>query len=1021
VLAEKAIFMRLNASINIFALAAVTVISAILLLVAINRIAIDTDMAGPLSTENPVLADEHRILTTNPITDQIAIDIGSVQGDVDRLVAAAMMVETGLQQSDLFTRTENRLMQQDLADLAEQVMPHLPVLFTAGELHHQVAPLLTDEAIRQALARFHAAGLQMGGPGQASSMAIDPLGLRHIVLARMAAMNPAPGATIHRGRFFSSDRRHLLILAAPAASGTDTTAAHALTGFFRDLDQELKKKLGPGITLTFTGAFRATRDHATIVNGDVQRVILWTTVGIGVLLLSAVPHPLAALLALLPALAGTVMALFVFSLFHDSISMLVIGFGGMIVSITVVQGIGTMRLVDDGIKNGGRHASREIRAVGLPAALTAVGAFGVLASSGIAVFEQLGWLAAMGIGFSVLFVHTVFPRLLRDGRQGATPTGRRFAWIADRLASAGWPGLALALLAAAVLAVFIRPHLATNLKPMRSVSRETKAADQLMADVWGDRLSSFLLITDAAGLTELQAKNDRLLEQLETETHAGGIEKTLTPSLFFPGPKRSAENLDAWNRFWTAERIQRVSSAVDREGARLGLAADVFSPFLNMITAAVTHPPAIPPSLQPLLGISRDESDGRWHQVTRITPRDHFESRRFYARVCDTSAVFDPAHRFRYPPMEHRLVARLGNMLFILGVGLIFLLMFFLADTGLLFTSLLPPVFAAVCTLGTLGMMGRPPDIPALMLLSVIIVGAGTGYTLFMVRGYLRYQRFDHPHFSALRTAVLSGAGCTLVGVAVLLAADHKLLQNAGWIAVCGIGYSLAGTVLILPPLLKRRFETTPASTSGILWRYRRMEPYPRLLARYRRLRDPLFDELAALVPVETDAANILDVGCGYGMPACWMADRYPGGTIHGLEPDPERARVAALALGDQGHIVRGSAPDLPPMDVLLNLATLFDVSHDLQDWQLEKTLERIHERLLPGGRLIMRSLLPPSANHHRARRLKQLRRRMAGLKDCYRDKDAIDAILQKCEFEIIASHTSARWKDRHWHVAKPR
>jgi trans-aconitate methyltransferase len=198
------------------------------------------------------------------------------------------------------------------------------------------------------------------------------------------------------------------------------------------------------------------------------------------------------------------------------------------------------------------------------------------------------------------------------------------------------------------------------------------------------------------------------------------------------------------------------------------------------------------------------------------------------------------------------------------------------------------------------------------------------------------------------------------------------------------------------------------------------MEPYPRLRARCKWRRDPLFDELATLVPVETDAVNILDVGCGYGLPACWMADRYPGATIHGLEPDPERARVAALALGDRGRIVRGSAPDLPPMDVLLNLATLFDVSHHLQDWELEKTLERIHERLLPGGRLIMRSLLSPEASPHRTWHLRHLSRKFAGVRACYREKDAIDAILDKCEFKVIAGHTSSRWKDRYWHVAKP-
>ena len=90
------------------------------------------------------------------------------------------------------------------------------------------------------------------------------------------------------------------------------------------------------------------------------------------------------------------------------------------------------------------------------------------------------------------------------------------------------------LTAAVVLAVFIRPHFDTDLKAMNSVSRETRAADELMAAVWGDIFSSVYLMTEAPDLKALQAKNDRVLAYLETETHAGSIASAVTPSLFFP-------------------------------------------------------------------------------------------------------------------------------------------------------------------------------------------------------------------------------------------------------------------------------------------------------------------------------------------------------------------------------------------------------------------------------------------------------------------------------------------------------
>ncbi len=1011
--------MRLNASINMFALAAVLLVGAILFLVAFNRIAIDTDMAGPLSADNPVITDGVCITETSPVTNQITIDLGSIKGDAAGLVAAAEMVENRMEQSNLFAHGQHPSLQQGLTDLADRVRHHLPVLFTAGKLAQQVAPLLTDEAIRRALTRGGADRTRTAGIEPASALATDPLGLHQIILARLAAMRPTPGTTIHRGRFLSADRRHLLILATPTGSGTDTTVARTLTGFFHDLDEDLRQNIGSGITLTTAGAFRTTLDNQTIAKRDAHRAIWWTTVGIGVLLLAAFSNPLAGLLALLPALVGTVMAVFVFSLSHDSMSMMVLGLGSVMVSITIHHGIAYMLFVDNGGKKATKRASREIRAIGLPAVLTAIGAFGVMAASGVAVFEQLGWVTAMGIGISCLFVHTIFPRILTADQQRTTPTQRRFPRVLGRFFSAGWPGLALALLTAVVLALFIRPHIATDLKAMSSVSRETRAADELITRVWGDISSSVYLVTEANDLSALQAKNDQLLERLETEAHAGSIEKPLTPSLFWPGRRRSAENVAAWNQFWTAERFRMVSAAVNREGAALGFADGAFDPFLTMITTASPHPTTISPSVQTLLGIHRDGNDGRWRQVTRITPREHFDSQRFYDRLSDISAVFDPARLSQC--IEKRLRDRLIEMLLIIGTGLIFLLTLYLADIGLLFIAMLPPAFAFICALGTLGMLGRPLNLTALMLLSVIILGAGVNNPLLMVRGYQRYQRFDHPYFSVVRTALFMAAGCTLVGVAALWGADHDLLNSAGQISFFGIGYCLVGTLLILPPLLKRRFENPPPDAEGIAWRYRNMAPYPGLFARYMQQGDPLLSELATLVPKKTNMANILDVGCGYGVSACWMAEHYPSATIHGIDPQPERVRVAALALGDRGRIVRGSAPDLPTMDVLLNLATMLDLSHFLQDWELEKTLERIHERLLPGGRLIMRSLLPPSTSPLLARQLTHLALRASGRQACYRSQTAISATLDKCGFEILTCLTSGNRTDLIWHVARPR
>jgi trans-aconitate methyltransferase len=193
------------------------------------------------------------------------------------------------------------------------------------------------------------------------------------------------------------------------------------------------------------------------------------------------------------------------------------------------------------------------------------------------------------------------------------------------------------------------------------------------------------------------------------------------------------------------------------------------------------------------------------------------------------------------------------------------------------------------------------------------------------------------------------------------------------------------------------------------------------MFARFKRRLDPLFDELADLVPERSDLANVLDVGCGYGVPACWLADRYPTAIIHGIEPQTERVRVTSLALGHRGRIIRGSAPNLPSLDVLVDLITLLDMSHYLQDWELEKTLEGAHERLLPGGCLIMRSVLAPGARRHWTWYLEHLKLKQHGLTATYRDARTITDLLDACGFDLRQQRLSGKRGDMLWHVAQPR
>lgn len=946
----------------------VLLMAAVLFAIGWHMIRIDTDIVSSLPQDDPVIRDAIYIFRHHPFQDQITIDVGLDRHDPDQLVACGRAVEEALRASGLFRRVGMADMSEGLPQLVQSVTARLPVLFSQRELETRVAPLLAPGRIEERIVRLRQSLLQMEGIGQAAVMAQDPLGLKDLVLARLLYLAPSQDARIYQGQLLSADGRHLLVTAVPANSGTDTASARRLAAYLSQLNQDMARRFaeqGIQITLTPVGAFRAALDNEVIVRRDINMALIFSSIGIAVLLLLAFPRPLIGLLSLVPAVVGTLVAFFVFALLRPEISIMVLGFGGAIIAITVDQGIAYLLFLDRPSRTLGRQASHEVWAIGLLAVLTTVGAFSALMLSDFSVFQQLGLFSALGICFSFLFVHFVFPHIfpsLAASRERFLPLPR----LADRLFSFGTRGAVAALALAGGMLFFAWPQFNVNLSAMNTVSQATRLAEKKLVDVWGDIFNKVFLMTEADTPAGLQVENDHLLSLMAADKTADLLSRTFLPSMVFPGPRRSAAHLAAWQAFWRPERIESVAGRLREAGMAAGFKADAFDPFLSMLRHPQDQLPAapIPEALLGLMGISKAGDQGRWRQFTHLSLPEDYAGQFFYDRYGKVAHIFDPA--LFSQQLGHLMFSTFAGLLVYVGPAVVLLLLIFLLDVRLTLISLAPVVFALICSLGTLNLLGRPLDIPALML-AVIVLGMGIDYSLFMVRSYQRYGRADHPGFTLIRSAVVMTSASTLIGFGVLAMAEHTLLKSAGVSLSLGIGYAVAGAFLILPPLLKHYFETPPRPlpvtadlSRRVSARYRRMEPHARMFARFKQKLDPMFAELSHVLVFGAPPKALVDIGTGFGVPACRLAEIYPGVRIYGIEPDADRVRVAARALGKDGTVSCGAAPDLPPGPGGADGAFMLDMMHYLDDDQMALTLDRLHARLTAGACLVIRAVMRP-------------------------------------------------------------
>jgi len=997
-------------------------IVAVLFLIGLFRLQIEMDIIGLLPKDDPVISDALSFFENHSIQDQLIIDVSHQKDDLDILVECGQLVEKKLKQSGLFKNVGMQDIQKLIPELSFYILDDLPVMFSENELNNTIKPLLNPQKIKKKLVDIKTRLLNLGGIGQADFISKDPLGLKDLVMAKLAFLSPSQNVRIYKGQLISSDGKHLLVIAKTITSSIDTAFARKASELIQTLSRQLIQnysKSGYKVTLTPVGAYRAALDNELIIRRDVRSAILFATLGIMLLLMMAFPRPYLGLLSLLPAIAGVMVAFFVFSLLHKSISLMVLGFGGAIISISVDHGIAYLLFLDQPHTTYGKEASKEVWAVGLLAALTTIGAFAALNISGFPILKQLGQFTALGISFSFIFVHTVFPMIFLE-MPPARPKALVLQKLVDRFARVGKKGAFLALIFAVVMLFFAKPEFNISLTSMNTVSKETLAADNLIKNVWNMAFDKIFIMIEGRSIRELQKKGDRLLEMINKDRLSGFV-----PSIIFPGEDRRKQNYAAWKEFWNNNRIKELRKTIKVSSFDLGFAKDAFEPFFKMLSSDSYTPEhlAIPDKFFDMMGITVDPDKNKWVQVCNLTTGLTYRADEFYTKYSSLGKLFDP--NFFSKRLGTLLFFIFIKMLVIIGIGVTILLFIFFFDVTLTLISLLPVIFALISTLGTLKLIGHSLDIPGIML-AIIVFGMGIDYSLFFTRSYQRYGDATHPCFGLIRLTVFMASASTIIGFGVLCSAEHSLLRSAGITSLIGISYSLIGAFIILPPVLDYRFKplkvdnNTPENLQDrVLRRYKNLEAYPRLFARFKLFFDPMFSELPRLLENRELNNTIVDIGCGYGVPACWLIEYFPEAKVYGIDPDDRRTRIASMAVGKRGVIVNDSAPEIPAFSEPVDLAIMLDILHYLKNDILKLTLLNLYNNLRSGGYLIIRASIPPKRQFPWIWWLENFKLRLLRTPSYYRSVEEIKTAILKTGFKIEQIEWSGSKEELVWFVVK--
>jgi predicted exporter len=613
----------------------------------------------------------------------------------------------------------------------------------------------------------------------------DPFDLQRLALLKLRYLSPLPGVRLVEGHFLSRDGRSSLILADTPVLITDAVGGKELLDAFAMARQQLPA----GISADLISGHPYTMANVETIQADMRLVL--SVSGVGILLLFVVfLRRLKALAVYLLPLFSIMIALLVSSLWFGQLSGITVGFGAVLLGITIDFGLH----VYFALLHGRGTRAELLRAVSRPVlfgGLTTLVAFAMLLQSELPGQRQLAIFAMAGIGAAILLALFFLPHFIGHGRQTYGQPQRYSRHIYESVPSLRWVVLALWFVII-LLSATQAPKVSINgeLRQLSYLPAELQQAEQRLADVWGNMRGRALVFVAASDLQTALQRNEevwRLLGQHQLQDDA----VSLAP--MFSSNQTQQKRLHDWQEFWQQHRAATQERLLTT-GAKYGFSANAFAPFIETLDQAPElidierlERWGLKPLLENLL-----LSDDHGYQLLSLIPDRPDLINQLETELTKLPGVTLVSQSRFGRQLSQEISSDFSRFIVYAGAAVLVLLFILFRRLPEVLLSLLPVVTGILVMFGGMGWLGLDMNLFNVVA-SILIIGLGVDYGIFMV---CHGQQGDN--LASSRAVLVSGL-TTLVGFGALVLAKHPAMYSIGLTVLLGICAAVPTAVLVIP------------------------------------------------------------------------------------------------------------------------------------------------------------------------------------------------------------------------------
>lgn len=660
--------------------------------------------------------------------------------------------------------------------VSELVYENLPIFYTEKD-YARIDSLLNDSSLfRSQLVANKTTLTSPAGFIMKSMVLKDPFGTGFNILKRLNELNIEKEFELKENKLYHPEKNLFLLYITPtqiAKKGKENIL------FAEKVNLAVEKTCANfknDVQIYAYGGALVAAENATQIRKDIFLTVSITISLIFILLIYYFKDFLIVIKLFIPVLLAAGTTLLVFALLGKTVSIISIGIGSIILGITI-----DFSLHIAGHWREGKSPEEIFRDIISPlfmSSATTSLAFFALTFVGSPALTDLGFFTGISVFLASIYSLFFLPHFLK--KLPALKHSDSFS-IHPKIK---YVLLILLLVASGGIFVAHKISFDDNLMNINFLSDDMKVREEKIQSTSKASLRSSYLFSKGTTLDESINAFEQDIPLLDTLIKKQKIEYYTKIPLLLKSKKAYAIQETTWNSFWNPSRIEKFNILVATVGQDLKFNEKAFKPFRDNISFDKTYYSET--EIDFLLGsvfAENIQKDVNGYYIMAILK--HNNPKEIHAYLDDFKNTLFDKQLFASQLIQSVSVDfdRIVNYSLI-AVFLVLLLAYGRIELAILTFS--PILISWLITMGCMHMFDIKFNLINIII-SSFIFGLGIDYSIFYMNGHLNWYKYGKNEISQYRESIILSSLTTIIGIGVLILAQHPALRSIGVLSLIGI------------------------------------------------------------------------------------------------------------------------------------------------------------------------------------------------------------------------------------------